>query len=529
MNLIRDLRLDALQGAEPATNPADRQGFGAAAGAWRRPLIGVGVGVLVLFGLFWEAAAHTVRIWYDSATFNHGFVILPIVAYLIWRRLPALHDTAPQPFYPGLVAMAVVAFGWLLGNVAGVMVVQQFALLAMVELLFLTALGWRAVRILAFPLFYLIFAIPFGEFLISPLQDVTAVFAVEMLRTIGIPVYHDGIFISIPNGNFEVAEACSGVRFLIATVALGSLFANLNYYTAWRRALFMALSFAVPIVANGFRAFGIIYVAHLTDDQTAIAADHVTYGWIFFAIVTVILLLLGTTFRERTPPKHTTTHALPTAGATRRSAVVAGLCAVAIAAGAPAYAAFLDGAAVAGRSLTLVAPASGGGWTRVAAPADSWRPDFPGADSELLATYVKGADSVHLYIAYYDRQRQGFEVASNQNRIADGKTWSRAQTGSVVARVDGKPVKVETTRMLGIGGTRVAWHWYWIDGVYSSDRYYAKALEAKAKLLGRPGSGALIAIASDYTDSVDEAVKVLHDFLRHVGPIGPALARLAAR
>ena len=107
---------------------------------------------------------------------------------------------------------------------------------------------------------------------VPQLQDVTAFFAVEILRGIGVPVYVEGVFLSTPTGNFHVAEVCSGIRFLIATVAFAFLYAHVTYRTLWRRALFVGLAFIVPVIANGIRAAGIGANCHLLgprDDMKA--------------------------------------------------------------------------------------------------------------------------------------------------------------------------------------------------------------------------------------------------------------------
>ena len=88
------------------------------------------------------------------------------------------------------------------------------------------------------------------------------------------------------------------MRFLIATIALGCLFANLSFRTPLRRSIILFLAVLVPIVANGIRAFGIVYIAHITDHTVAVGVDHLVYGWIFFAFVTIVLLAIGMTFRE---------------------------------------------------------------------------------------------------------------------------------------------------------------------------------------------------------------------------------------
>src|SRR4029077_461187 len=105
--------------------------------------------------------------------------------------------------------------------------------------------------------------------------------------------------IDVPAGKFVVAEACAGLRFLIASVAFGVFFAVITYRSRWRRIAFIGLSVVVPIIANGARAFGIIYAAEIVGSPAAVMADHVIYGWGFFSAILVLLTLLGRSFADR--------------------------------------------------------------------------------------------------------------------------------------------------------------------------------------------------------------------------------------
>ena len=428
-----------------------------------------------------------------------------------------------------LALIAGIGLSWLLGDIAGVMVIQQLALVGMIQLLFLTVLGWRAFRLLAFPLAYLVFAVPLGEFLVPTLQDITAVFVVQILRLIDIPVFLEGVFITVPTGNFKVAEACSGLRFLIASIALGTLFAYVTYRTLWRQAVFIGLTLIVPVIANGFRAFGIVYLAHLTNNRLAVGVDHLIYGWIFFSFVTILLLAIGMAMRERNQPperaehpSHRTPPVPPAAPAPPRSgAAVAALAAVCVAALSPAYAGFIERRGdAAGMTAALVPPDIGGGWHRKSDDGDSWLPHFPGSDAKILATYVKDGREVRLFIAYYTHQRQGAELVSADNSVVAGansrEEWSTIGRGGQRAVVDGRELSVVATRMRAHRRARVVWHWYWIAGKFTADNYYAKILEAQAKIFGGPLGGATIAVAADYLDAPSDAVPVLRDFLVQV-------------
>src|SRR5262249_26589319 len=137
-----------------------------------------------------------------------------------------------------------------------------------------------------------------GDFLVPWLQDFTARFSVDALRLSGIPVYSDGFRISIPNAEFYVAEACAGLRFLIATIAFGVLFAYFMFRSWTRKILFVLLCLLTPIPANRFRAYGLLLLAYLTDGALAAGVDHIVYGWVFFSLVTLGLTALGWAMRD---------------------------------------------------------------------------------------------------------------------------------------------------------------------------------------------------------------------------------------
>jgi len=259
-------------------------------------------GTILLLGIFSGTAWSLFHTWSTSHLYGHGFLIVPISLFLVWRKRAALANVDVRPNYWGIAFIALCALVWLLGRFASVNMVEQFALVGLIAALVLTVTGTQVLKVLAFPLFYLIFAVPFGGFMIAPLQIFTADFVVSALQITGIPVYLDGLMIHIPSGRFHVAEACAGVRFLISSTALGFLVAHLFYQQLWRRVLFIGISLVVPIIANGFRAYGIVIVAHETNHEVAVGADHITFGLIFLSIVIFLVLAIGASFREKDGP-----------------------------------------------------------------------------------------------------------------------------------------------------------------------------------------------------------------------------------
>ena len=254
---------------------------------------------LALFALLFHAeAAAAVHVWIESTAYNHGFLILPIVAWLLWDRRARLSGAVARPMPMAALAAIPVAVVWLLADRLGIMEGRQLMAMTLLQLLLVGVLGWSVYRLLLGPFLYLYFLVPFGAFVTPALQNFTTDFVGIGLNLIGVPNYIDSHLIQIPEGAFYVAQACAGLRFLIAAVAFGCLYALLMYRSPLRRGIFMGVSVVVPIIANGFRALGIVALGHYIGSAQAAATDHVLYGWIFFSIVILLLVLLGLPFRE---------------------------------------------------------------------------------------------------------------------------------------------------------------------------------------------------------------------------------------
>jgi exosortase A len=269
--------------------------------AWaglRRAAPALALGLVLLGAAFHREAAAAVATWAASTAYNHGFLVLPIALWLVWDRRAALAGVQPRPAPLVLLAALPLGLAWFAAERLGIMEGRQLAAMGFVEVLLLAVLGWRFYWLLALPFLYLFFLVPFGGFLVPMLQDFTAAFINHGLDLIGIPHFSNGFTIEIPEGSFYIAEACAGLRFLIASIAFGVLYAGVMYESPWRRAAFIVASIVVPIIANGLRALGIVSLGHILGSAEAATADHIIYGWGFFALVTFLLILLGLPFRE---------------------------------------------------------------------------------------------------------------------------------------------------------------------------------------------------------------------------------------
>jgi len=472
---------------------------------------------LLLGWVYWDTAASIVAIWMRSATYAHGFLVLPISAFLIWRQRRTLASLSPRPQWLGVAALGVLSLGWLVGQVADILLATQLALVAMIPAAAWALLGTAVVRAVAFPLGFLVFAVPWGEAWTPMLQDITAAVSVQALDLTGIPVFREGHYISIPAGDFQVAETCSGLRYLIASLALGALYAYLTYKSIWRRLAFFAAAAVVPVLANGLRAYGVMLLGHLTDMRWGTGEEHVVLGRVFFISVMIFLFWAGSYWRE-TDSKRPGDLSGPARAATfrLRSFLPALMAVGAVGAAGPVLAEYAaPGGAPAPTRVVL--PDAAEGWQGPAPAGSAWAPRFPGADVTRQANY-EGAGrpgTVRLLVIHYRREEQGAELINAQNRLFGSDwRWLGGDPERVVAGPDGQRWRMRELRLESPAGRkRVVWSWYDIGGRRLVDDTRAKLWAAANRLLGGPQDASLVALAAGYRFRAQEARQRLRGFL----------------
>ena len=335
-----------------------------------------------------------------------------------------------------------------------------------------------------------------------------------------MPVYSDGIMISIPEGDFIVAEACAGLRFLIASLAFGIFFALMVYRRWWRRLAFILASLVVPIFANGLRAFGIIYLAHLTNDVTAVEADHIIYGWGFFTAVLLLQIAVGMRFAEKGAAQAAPLDAPAPSG---KSQAVAVAVALALAGIGPAYLARLDRPAHPLDLARAEAPPVAASWQVSSGPKDDWQPVIMEPDREFRDAFTReGGESgveVERYVALYDVYGRHNNLVRSQNRVVDDDNWVRSTLGSARIGIPGYPPVLASAEIHSGPRARLVWYFYAVDGTVTASGLEAKLLLARDVILGRPAVAAFVALAAPRQSDESSPEQTLADFLRSMTPL----------
>lgn len=496
--------------------------------SWRAPIAWLAVAWLVQFVVFlpeWAAMAHQ---WWDSSTYNHVLLIPPILAWLVAQRWGELRKLVPQTWWPALIPFAGAAFLWVLGGFAGFGLVQQAAAVFMLQASLAALLGPRVVAGLLFPLFYLVFLVPFGDEMIPALQMVTARIALWLLHLTGVRASLEGVFITAPRGYFEVAEACSGVKFLVAMVAYGVLAANVCFRSRWRRTALLAACLVVPILANGARAWGTIFIAQHVGIAFAQGFDHVFYGWVFFAIVMALVMAMGWRFFDR--PANAP---MIDADAIEGNPFLARLCTMRIGPSpllvslAMTVGVAIGWAAMADR---LAAPLPSQvylpdvpGWHRIDyTPAHAWQPLHGGAEHRLLGRYADGnGHTVDVSFALFSRQGDGAEAGGfGQGAQPSGSDWAWVSPAPSLAGGSGARIQAPG------GFERTAITWYHTGHLTTGSNLALKLANIADRLLLRERTtSALILSAEERPGASSE--DALARFLSATGDPGAWMDRVS--
>jgi exosortase A len=478
---------------------------------------------LALLLVYHETASSMVHIWSRSDTFAHGFLILPISLWLIWTRRDLLAPVNPRPAWWVALLLLPLGFGWLLAWLVDVAVVQQLALIAMLIAGVWAVLGHKLGSVLAFPLFFLFFAVPIGEGLVAPMMEFTATSTVWMIEMTGIPVYREGLYFNLPSGNWSVVEACSGVRYIIASVTVGVLYAYLTYRSWTRRILFVVVSAIVPIFANSLRAYMIVMLGHMSDMTIATGADHLVYGWVFFGFVIFLLFWLGSFFREDhldEAPAHSTSNAYESSLAGTNGMLVAtfvGTLALSTVAPLLAREAFGTDDLVLRDPVTLPLPQ--GAWQPDDASDSGWRPPSRVA-GQKSAYFVRGDDTVGIILQFADGTIEGADViGSSQLFEQEDSGWRVAGQDKVSIQGPDGDLLVDRARVRGVGGELLVWSWYVVSDISTSNDYQAKIQQTLARLGFSDSRVHRVIVATPAHSASGNAPELLQDFVSEYVPL----------
>jgi exosortase A len=488
----------------------------------RRPAVAILIFALLLVGVVYRSTyLSLLEKWISDAAYSHGFLIVPISAWLAWRKRSELAGVEFTPSVWGAVATLASTMAWLVARGSGILVIEQIAAVALIPSLVLAALGWAAFRVLLAPLAFLLLAVPFGRSLVPALMQSTADFSTLLLRWSGVPVFRSHMHISIPGGNFEVARACSGLNYFITSFVLGVLYAYLNF-RAWRKRLLCVAAFVViPIILNALRVYITILVSHWTNMRFGPGYEHVTFGRIFFIASMLLLFWIGRRWHD----EGTGTPRIHPSDILTRPVAWTGWWPLLLACGlAMAGPALLESsiarsrAAVADTSALIRFPPGSESWRGPdAVEAHAWRPLYHGGIAERQVRYANAdAASVDAFVAVYGLGNTlGHEMVSYSNVVSGDERTSLAP--EIRRRVEITADHVIDVRELQTNdgqGARLVWYWFVVGKRPVTGNMSAKMLEALMFMTGRTDLERIVVLS---TPGDQQARATLEAFMKSHG------------
>ena len=246
--------------------------------------------------VYWQVFQRLVEAWIVDGNYSHGWLIVPLAGYFVWERRHKLTATPVGSSWFGLVVLAGSILVLLAGLYGSELFLTRISLVGTVAGIVLYLFGWAHLRILAFPIGFLLLMIPLPAIVFNkiafPLQLFASQVGENAISAANIPVLREGNVLVLANTQLEVAEACSGIRSLVSLITLGIVYGYFSDSRFWVRTLIVASTIPIAILANGARVAGTGIAAHYFGPAAAEGFFHEFSGWALFVVAFVMMLIV---------------------------------------------------------------------------------------------------------------------------------------------------------------------------------------------------------------------------------------------
>ncbi|NNM00340.1 MAG: VPLPA-CTERM-specific exosortase XrtD [Gammaproteobacteria bacterium] len=490
--------------------------------------------------LIFQDGVHLMVRWWQRDEYSHGYLIPLIALYLIWQRSDVLSRIR---FDGSWVGPAIITLGLvvgLVGELATIYTVVQYAFLIVLYGAALSLVGPTAFRIIAIPMLILFFMIPLPGFLYnnlsSQLQLISSEIGVAVIRLFGISVYLEGNVIDLGGYRLQVVEACSGLRYLFPLMTLGFIVAYFYRAPLWKRLVIFVSTAPITVLMNSFRIGVIGVTVEYFGEEAAEGFLHDFEGWVVFMacfgvlFVEMWLLLritgdkrpLSEVFAIDSPQKaqeneDTSARHLPTPFLSSVALLIVAVF------GAASLAERQE--IIPEREEFVTLPKELGGWRgRVEIMEQIYLDTLKLTDYRII-NYTTDTEFVNFYSAYYDSQRKGASIHSPKTCLpGDGWRFNEIETHAVDGvTMGGKPLIVN--RVLMTKGDRRQLVYYWFQGRSRiiTNEYAAKWFIFWDALFNNRTDGALVRLVTPIREGADAAVadERLQEFTKELSKVLP--------
>jgi exosortase len=418
-------------------------------------------------------------------SYSHGFLLLAVSLFITakkWKEQPPVAGFYPWWFLPFILALTA----YMLGGILRVEALQELVLVPLILSVLAILVGWNQGHKFILPIGLLFFTMPFWDYISWPLQLITVAVNEFGLGLLEIDFRIEGIYVFLTGvGAFEVANGCSGLRYLLVGQSLALLYGELNLRTVRSRVILFIAAVGLSLLANWIRVFVIIYVGYETNMQSSLIEDHENFGWWVFAATLIPLFLLGRRL-EKTSAEQAADAAEPGIAQIPKTygSRYIGPALVLV----PSLASFMALPSNQGDirevpesyDLSL----SGEKYAPVfSSGLEGWRPQIRNADRVFQQTLFErssvgeGSEQMpkvfYASIYSYDFQRQGAEVVQYFNRNYDPDEW-RVEDIFTLEGLESRMLSGITLQQRNSGRYIHITYGYYVESIWENDQLRAK-------------------------------------------------------
>jgi len=483
---------------------------------------------------FHAGLARMVGMWATKEEYSYGYMIPLVTAFLIWDRRDELARTPFHGSWLG-VLVTIAGFGLLVvGELSTIWVIVQYAFLVALFGVALAFTGWPAFRVIWVPLFLLAFMVPLPQFALQEistrLQLVSSELGVLLIRLAGIGVFLEGNVIDLGKYKLEVAEACSGLRYLFPLTALGFIAAYLFKGPLWKRAVIFLSTIPITVLMNSFRIGMIGVLVEYAGRSMAEGFLHDFEGWTIFLACTALLVLEMWILARIGTPRMSLAQAFAVNWPSKPAAVVQprfravpkpywGALAVTVASAVVAMSLPERAETVPARKDFAQFPMQLGDWKGRPDRLDQIYLAALKLNDYFLADFVDDRrKTVNVYAAYYASQRTG-ESAHSPRTCIPGGGWvitSFAEKPIEDVSIGGRPLRVNRA-VIQLGDRRqLTYYWFQERGRIVTNEYLVKWFIFWDALTRNRSDGALVRLVTPINpgEEVADADQRLSAFAR---------------
>lgn len=517
--------------------PSDQ--IGVAAPRANAPVIAAVILAALLVAMFWWTGRWMIaRFNHEGGYYSHGWLVPFVVGFLLWRKRKALAACPRRAYLPGLFLLLPALLTQLLATLLQVGFLSGLALLGVIAGLVLTLLGPQFFRLALFPIAFLAFMVPIPELVIDTISFrmklLSAGVATAVADAFGLVAVREGSFIRIPGGTLVVDDVCSGLKYLIALMAFGALYAHLSSVRTWQKWGLFLLSVPISFLANIGRVTLMVIVGY----QWGVAQVekwyfHDLFGFVLFIVAFVCLFAVESLMLARPPPLRTgkeegaraavserpppaATPPAPQPPHDARRLGVGILCALAVVAALSIYIGWRRHVSPASDILNGI-PRSVGDWTGVDEALDKRSYEILGTRDVLARSYVNSRGDQVSFLIVLAQQTPSRTHPPEQCLSGEGYTILGASDRDF--GVGSQAVPIRELQLSRSQGQRLSWHFY-KSGDHLTTSYWAHQIAVALRRVKNPRAADVLIRAEADADpnNPHRGPRVLADFFTAVTP-----------